>query len=511
VTASTQAIDPRTGEAAGPALPDSSPAEVETTLAAAAVCAGNLRGTAPEQRARWLAHVADELDRAAPDLLPIAERETGLAQGRLTGELARTTGQLRLFASADREGSVLEATIDHADPLAQPPYPDLRRVLEPLGPVLVFAAGNFPFAFSVAGTDTAAALAAGCPVVLKAHPGHPGLSASTAEVVQEVLRNAGAPDGALGLVHGMAAGTTAITDPRIRCSAFTGSLSGGRALHRLAAGRPDPIPFYGELGSINPVLATTAAVARRGTEIVEGFVASFTLGAGQFCTKPGVLLVPRGHGLEDALARAVAELEPAPMLMERIRQGFVDGAEALAGHPEVRTLSAPALGPGPGSWIRPGLFSTSAATVLSSPEQLLSECFGPASLLVEYTSLTEAVEVISAVGGALTVTVHAEDGENLDDHLPRLTEVAGRLVWNGWPTGVAVGWATHHGGPWPATTDPLHTSVGVHAMRRFLRPVAYQSVPDHVLPPSLREDNPWGLTRRVDGVLVPGKHAGVAP
>jgi NADP-dependent aldehyde dehydrogenase len=499
-----QGRDPRTGEVVGDPLAETTPEELDAVLDAAARTASMLRATSPGERAAWLRAVAAAVDAAAPELISLAEAETGLPQPRLTGEVTRTTNQLELFARVLEEGSFLEATIDHADPAAQPPYPDLRRVLEPLGTVLVFTASNFPFAFSVAGGDTASALAAGCPVIVKSHPGHPGLSVRTGQIVADALAGAGAPGGSFAVVHGVDTGVAAITDRRIRAGSFTGSLAGGRALHELAAGRPDPIPFYGELGSLNPVLVTQAAVARRGGDIAKDYVASFTLGTGQFCTKPGLLLLPRGHGLEAALTDAADAVLPAPMLGSRIHQSFISGVEALAGRTELRPLRAPSVVDRPGSWAGAALFATTAAEVLAAPEQLLEECFGPVSLVVEYDSLEQAVAIVRSLGGSLTATLHAED-EDLAETVTALTDVAGRLVWNGWPTGVAVGWATHHGGPWPATTDPLHTSVGASALRRFLKPVAYQSVPDRLLPAALRDDNPLRLPRRVDGVLVLGQ------
>jgi NADP-dependent aldehyde dehydrogenase len=503
-----QGKDPRTGEVVGDPLTETTPEELDAVLDAAARTASMLRATSPGERAAWLRAVAAAVDAAAPELVSLAEAETGLPRPRLTGEVTRTTNQLELFARVLEEGSFLEATIDHADPAAGPPYPDLRRVLEPLGTVLVFTASNFPFAFSVAGGDTASALAAGCPVIVKSHPGHPGLSVRTGQIVADALAGAGAPGGSFAVVHGVDTGVAAITDRRVRACSFTGSLAGGRALHELAAGRPDPIPFYGELGSLNPVLVTQAAVARRGDEIAKDYVASFTLGTGQFCTKPGLLLLPRGHGLEAALTDAADAVPPAPMLGSRIHQSFVTGVEALAGRTDIRPLRAPSVVDRPGSWAGAALFATTAAQVLAAPEQPLEECFGPVSLVVEYDSLEQAVGIVRGLGGSLTATLHAEEEgeeEDLTETVAALTDVAGRLVWNGWPTGVAVGWATHHGGPWPATTDPLHTSVGASALRRFLKPAAYQSVPDRLLPAALQDDNPLRLPRRVDGVLVPGK------
>src|SRR3954468_17498274 len=346
-----QGRNPRTGEVVGDPLADTTGEELEAVLDAAGRTASVLRATSPGERAAWLRAVAAAVDAAGPELISLAEAETGLPRPRLTGEVTRTTNQLELFARVLEEGSFLEATIDHADPAAQPPYPDLRRVLEPLGTVLVFTASNFPFAFSVAGGDIASALAAGCPVIVKSHPGHPGLSVRTGQIVADALAGAGAPGGSFAVVHGVDTGVAAITDRRIRACSFTGSLAGGRALHELAAGRPDPIPFYGELGSLNPVLVTQAAVARRGGDIAKDYVASFTLGTGQFCTKPGLLLLPRGHGLEAALTDAADAVLPAPMLGSRIHQSFASGVGRWAGGRKsgrcVRRRWSTVPGPGP--------------------------------------------------------------------------------------------------------------------------------------------------------------------
>lgn len=502
-TAVVRGWNPRTGQPVGGLLPDTSLAELECVLAAAVAAAAVLRGSTAGNRATWLRRAADALEAASDELVSVAAAETGLPAGRLEGELARTSGQLRLFADVVEEGSFLEATIDHADPQARPvPQPDLRRVLEPLGPVLVFAASNFPFAFSVAGGDTASALAAGCSVVVKSHPGHPGLSVRVGEVVLQALREAGAPAGVFAVVHGTDTGVRALSDPRIRACGFTGSLAGGRALFDIACAREQPIPFYGEMGSLNPVAVTEAAVRRRGREIVDGFVASFTLGTGQFCTKPGLLLLPRGHGLDESLRERTAEVGAAPMLNARMHAAFTSRVRELARRHEVRALVAPSVDDRAGAWAGPALLATSAAAVLEAREELLQECFGPVSLVIEYDDVAEVAAVLQAVGGSLTATLHAEDDEDIAALVDVMRSTAGRVVWNGWPTGVAVSWGTHHGGPYPATTDPLHTSVGATAIRRFLRPAAYQSLPQHLLPPALWDDNPLAIPRRINGVLV---------
>ncbi len=451
-------------------------------------------------RAAALMAMADALDAAAAALVPLAREETSLTGARLSGELKRTTFQLRLFAELLADGGYLDARIDHADddwPMGA--RPDIRRVLEPLGPVLVFAASNFPFAFSVAGGDSCSALAAGCSVVLKVHPGHPRLSAAVGQITADALRAAGAPEGLLQLIYGTEAGRDALLDPRIKAGAFTGSIPGGRALFDLAASRPEPIPFYGELGSVNPVFVTEAAAAARGAEILQGFVASYTMGAGQFCTKPGILLVPARSGMLEALATADRPIA-APLLNERIQSGYAASLSGLLGHDAVDplgavdgTLKAPPA---------PALAATTASALLADPDGLITECFGPSALVATYRDEDELLEVARVLDGQLTATIQGEESDRVAPELVRLlAKKAGRVLWNQWPTGVSVTYAQQHGGPYPATTSPTTTSVGTAGIARFLRPVAYQGLPDHLLPEVLRDDNPLGVPQRVNGKL----------
>lgn len=499
-----ETYNPRTGESGSAGFDETAPAVVAGLGASAAEAAEQLADLStwpPRRRAAMLRAIADGIDAEVAELAGLADDETALGIDRLGGEIVRTTSQLRLFATAVEEGSFLEVVIDHADPEARPtPRPDPRRMLHPIGPVGVFSASNFPFAFSVAGGDTAAALAAGCPVIVKAHHGHPRTSARVAEVVNAAIAASGAPAGTFGIVFGREAGKLLVTDPQIKAVGFTGSRGGGRALFDLAASRPDPIPFYGELGSLNPVVVTRAALAVRGAEIVSGFVASFTLGAGQFCTKPGVLFLPSGHGLEPALAEAVGSAEPAALLTPAIKAGFGDAVALLGGDPDVQVLAGRTSGDEVA--LAPRLYATSAAAVAAKPG-LLEECFGPSSLIAEYQGKDDLFAALDAFGGSLTATIHAEPAdEKLSAALlPRLQRLAGRIIWNGWPTGVAVTWSMHHGGPWPATTNPLHTSVGVTSIRRFLVPAVYQNTPQHLLPEVLRDGVASGIPRRVDAGL----------
>lgn len=442
---------------------------MEKALAGAAAAARAYGRTTPAERAAMLRAAADALDAAAAELVPLAMAETHLAEGRLSGELTRTTFQARLFAERLEQGVLLDVRVDEADPeWGMGPRPDIRRTQVPIGPVLVFAASNFPFAFSVFGGDTVSALAAGCPVVVKAHPGHPELSRRTAALVAPHF-----PEGVFALIEGEAEGAAAVQDPRIKAVGFTGSTRGGRALFDLAARRPDPIPFYGELGSTNPVVVTPAGWAARSAEIAEGFAGSVTLGAGQFCTNPGVVLVPDADGF----LAAVPELSAHAMLNDRIEAGYRSAAAELA---ESAKVARGELDGGP------VLFRASAAEVLAEPKLLELEVFGPAALIVEYTSPAEALEVLDALEGQLTGTVQGAPADpDAPEILARLAEHVGRVIWNQWPTGVTVSDAQQHGGPYPASTAPLTTSVGTAAAARWLRPVAYQNIPADLLPSEL--------------------------
>ena len=455
-----------------------------------------MRRSTRDDRARWLEAAADALDAEAASLVATGQRETHLPEARLQGELARTTSQLRFFGRVIRDGAYLEATIDHPDASATPPIPDLRRMLVPLGPVAVFAASNFPFAFSVAGGDTASALAAGNPVIVKVHPGHPELSRAVADIARTALVGAGAPQGVLATVEGREDATALVLHPDTSAVGFTGSIPGGRALFDLAVSRPEPIPFYGELGSLNPVVITASALEARRDELVEGLVGSFTLGVGQFCTKPGLVFVPAGSGFAEQVAAAAGSVAAQPMLMPRISQGFRSGAEALVAQEGV-TLVGGSLDGATDESAAPLVFTARAAD-LTGDSAVLEECFGPAVVVVEYEA-DDLLPALETLPGALTATLHAEEGEDVAGVLEVLDETAGRVLFAGWPTGVAVSWAQHHGGPYPATTS-LFTSVGATAIRRFLRPLAYQGAPESLLPPELR-DAPAGIPRRIDGVL----------
>ncbi len=482
-------------------IPATTPEDVTAIVRRAAAASAIWRRSTIGEWVRALGAVADALDAHADELIAEAQRETHLPEPRLRGEVRRTSFQLRLFGEVLEEGTWLDARIDRADgdwPMGAP-RPDLRRQLEPIGPVLVFAASNFPFAFSVAGGDTASALAAGNAVVVKAHRGHPQLSALTTTVVRDALASVGAPSGLFDTVYGTQAGVQALKDPLIQAAAFTGSIAGGRALFDIAASRPQPIPFYGELGSVNPAFVTRSAAAERAEEIVQGFVTSVTGSAGQLCTKPGVLLVPAESDLATLLASSTLPA-PVPLLNRGIAEGFRSAVEAAASHGAVEVLAGSAVGEGDPA---PVLLKTTAAALRADHETLISEMFGPAALVATYDDESEMLAVAEVLEGQLTATVVGSEEDAVAAELvPLLSTKAGRVLWNQWPTGVSVTWAQQHGGPYPATTAIGTTSVGAAAISRFLRPVTYQNMPDALLPPALQASNPLGIPRRIDGVLT---------
>ncbi len=496
-TVSEQSFNPRTGEANATFLA-STAEEVGTALAAAAAVASSVAALPPPVRARWLSAIADSLEQEprAEQLVEIADEETALGEARLTSELARTAAQLRFYAEVAAEGSYLQPTIDH-----QPGGTTLGRVRQPLGPVAVFGASNFPFAFSVLGNDTASALAAGCPVVVKGHPAHPRLSRAVAEIATDALRAPGAPTGTFALVTGFAAGRRLVAAEEIRAVAFTGSQAGGMALREAALARRVPVPVFAEMGTVNPVVVTAAGCSNA-AELARGFVDSFTLGAGQYCTKPGLLLAPSGHGLPAAVAQALSAASPRGWaLTASIARSAVVGVEAMLTEGALPLASV--SGPGTGYSVDTVVLSAQASA-LQPGSRLLEECFGPVALVVEYAGLEELRAIVSRLQGTLVAGVMGggADDTDLAATLELLAPIAGRVTAGDWPTGVAWTWAQQHGGPWPATTEPTATSVGAAALDRFTRPVAYQSVPDAALPPALRVSNPWGLPRRVDGTLV---------
>lgn len=490
-------IDPRTG-IAGPAIAIEFGSDDVDRLCRDAK--GSMEAIAdPAARIRLLSASARILRRDARELAEIADDETALGVPRLVGEVERAAAQMAYLASVVEEGSWRDVTIDTPDPAATPPRASLRSHNVPIGPVAVFGASNFPIAFSVAGGDTASALAAGCSCVIKAHPSHPATSEAAHARLQEAAATVGLPPSVVGLVHGLDAGTALVRHDAVEAVAYTGSLQGGRHLFEIATLRPRPIPFYGELGSVNPVVITRRAAAQRLGSFAEGLVASMTLGQGQFCTSPGLVLCPSEHldRLVTDLAARIGALGKGYMLNQGIAAAFEDGVARMT-EIGIRVAARAQDDGTSGFSTRATVATASLETVLDQPA-LLHELFGPFALVVGYDRIEDLHGVFEAVVGSLTMTVHGVEGDDeAATFLAMAVPFTGRIVWNGFPTGVAVAWSMQHGGPFPSSTAPATTSVGARAIRRFLRPVTYQDVPDEYLPSSLR--SPVG-PRRVDGRL----------
>ena len=501
---SSRGRDPVTGTELDPAFLAATPAELDRAAALAASAFPLFSAWEPARRAALLRGVADRLEALGDALGERVTAETGLPAARVVSERGRTCAQLRMFAELIDEGSWVDARIERAQPDRRPvPKPDLRSMQVPLGPVAVFCAGNFPLAYSVAGGDTASALAAGCPVIVMAHPGHPGTAELVAGAVVAAAQAAGAPEGVFSLLHGegWSTGQALVRHPAVRAAGFTGSRAGGRALMDLAAARPDPIPFYAEMSSVNPVFLLPGAVAVRGPALAEGLHQSVTQGAGQFCTKPGLVFLcdqaESARWVSD-LARRLGGTAPAPLLNPGIAANYAQRRRALG---ELNGVAGVAVGGGAPDGIAcagtPALFRTTAAAFLAEPA-MQAEVFGPCTLLVLCDDEAQMRECAASLEGQLTATVHAEP-EELGDWLDWLRPKAGRLIVNGFPTGVEVCHAMVHGGPFPATSDGRTTSVGPQAITRWTRAVCYQNCPGSALPPELRDDNPRGIWRMEDG------------
>ncbi|WP_406415821.1 aldehyde dehydrogenase (NADP(+)) [Streptomyces sp. NBC_00873] len=485
-------------------MDETTPQELEDALAAAWAAAPVLRAMSAADRGRWIRAVADALDRRSDELVRLARSETGLPDARLTGEVIRTTTQLRFLAEHAETGQPFEPTIDRSDRSWVPaPRPDLRSVRTGIGVVLVFAASNFPFAFSVAGGDTASAWAAGCPVIVKTHPGHPLLSEAVAETIKDALATQRVPPGAFAAVRGFDVGVAALNDCRVSAGAFTGSVAGGHALADIASRRKNPIPFFAEMGSVNPVIVTARASRERADWIAAGLADSFLLGTGQFCTKPGLILIPAGSGITERLAALIADRPAGVMLHRAIRDRHRTAMRDFLAHGEIGLVATGQQVPDDrGAFEASTVASTTAKALIADPGTIAEEHFGPSTVLVTYESESELEAAIQALPGTLTGTVHRGSGEDVAGLVAALAERAGRVLVDDWPTGVAITWAQFHGGPYPATSDTRHTSVGAGAISRFLRTIAYQNVPDNALPRSLRDANPDRLLRQVDGTLT---------
>jgi NADP-dependent aldehyde dehydrogenase len=505
--ATLRAANPATGEALEPPFREATDAEIHDAVEAAADAFAADRARPPAERAALLDAIADEIDALGDELAARMTAETGLPTARVLGERARTTGQLRLFAETVREGSWVDARIDTPLPDRTPPRPDLRRVLVPLGPVAVFGASNFPLAFSTAGGDTASALAAGCPVVVKAHPAHPGTAELVGEAVSRAVEASGFHAGTFSMLHASAPAQSLalVRHPGIRAVGFTGSLRAGRALFDAAAARPDPIPVYAEMGSVNPVVLLPGALDARGEAIADGLVASVTLGAGQFCTCPGLVLGIAGDALDAFTARVaagIAATQPFTLLHDGIRDAYARGVARLRTADGV-AQAAEGAGEPAGAAARAAVLVADGAAFEANPA-LAEEVFGPSTLIVACADAEALGRAVHALPGSLTATVHGTDDE-LAAHaalVDALAERAGRVVFGGFPTGVEVSPAMNHGGPYPATTDVRSTSVGTAALLRFARPVCFQDAPAALLPPALRDGNPLGICRMVDGRLT---------
>ena len=506
------AVNPATGEQLSPAFFEATAAEVDRALELAAAAYPALRAAGAERRARLLEAIADEVLELGPPLLERAHAETGLPMARLEGERTRAVNQARLFAEVVREGSWVDARIDRAQPDRQPgPKPDVRSMLMPRGPVVAFGASNFPLAISVIGADTVSALGAGCPVVVKAHPGHPGTCEMLGAAIARSVGRCDLPVGVFSLLQGAGheVGLALVRHERSEAVAFTGSLRGGRALFDAAAARPRPIPVYAEMGSTNPIFVLPGALAERGAQIAAGYIGSVTLGGGQFCTNPGLVLGRRGEGLNgflEAATQAAAAAAPGTMLHSGIQQSFQAGIERIAATPGVQLAARSQQSPrDQRTEAACTLFVTDAATLADQPH-LAEEVFGPTSLVVACDSQAELLRIAAGLEGHLTATLHGSE-QDLADHrdlIELLETKVGRLIINGFPTGIEVCDAMHHGGPYPATTDGHFTSIGTRAILRFARPICYQDFPDAALPEELQNANPRGIWRLVDGEFSRG-------
>lgn len=497
-------FNPATNEALQPEFGLLSEDQVDQAAAAAKEAFSSYRVTTPEERAAFLDEAADQIETRREDIIARATQETGLPEARLNGETSRTTNQLRLFAKVLRHGNDNSVRIDPAQPDRQPaPRVDIRQRRIPLGPVAVFGASNFPLAFSTAGGDTASALAAGCPVVFKAHNAHPGTSEIVAQAIHAAIEKQRLHAGVFNLVYGPGAkvGQRLIADPAITAVGFTGSRKGGMALFHTANQRPTPIPVYAEMSAVNPVFVLPGAL-EGSDSLAEGFFGSVTGSAGQLCTKPGLLFLPEGAEGDTFVATVAEHFKGSTgqtMLTEGIAGAWLKATEKLRSQAGVSVAGEGKAGEGENA-PSPVIFETDLAT-FESNEVLGEEMFGPASLIIRYSSIDELNKVIGRLEGQLTATFHAAESDHADVEklLPQVEEIAGRILFGGWPTGVEVGHAMVHGGPFPATTNGATTSVGTLAIERFQRPVAYQSFPEALRPEPIRDANPWKVPQVVDG------------
>src|SRR5579863_699471 len=508
------ASNPVTGESLQPGFIPATTEEVDLAARLAADAFEIYRKTMGRERAAFLRKIASNIESVAEEIIERAGQETALPRARLQTETARTCAQLRLFAQVAEEGSWVNARIDRADPERKPlPKPDIRSILRPLGPVVVFGASNFPLAFSVAGGYTAKKLAAGNTVIVKAHAAHPGTSELVGHAVRQSVRECGLPEGVFTLLFGSGSqiGTALMKHPLVKAGGFTGSRSAGRILMDVAAARPEPIPFYAEMSSTNPVFILPGALRERGENIAAGLHTSFTMGGGQFCTKPGMVFLPHGNeaaAFTDKLRLLVAASAPFHLLTKSIHSSYDSALAARKADGGVTLVAeAPKLAEQPGFAVNSALFETDAETFLGSGflgSHLDAEIFGPTTLLVRHSNRGQILKIARGLEGHLTATIHGteQDLHDFADLIAILEGKVGRLVFNGFPTGVEVCHAMVHGGPYPSTSDGRSTSVGTRAIFRFTRPVCYQGFPDEALPEELREANPLRIWRMVDGQMT---------
>ena len=503
-----QGVDPVTGNLIDDKFYIASEADVDQALAKAVQAFTVFKLTSQEDRALFLEAIADEIEKLDDVLVKRASLETGLPEVRIIGERGRTTGQLRMFAAYIREGSYVEAAIDTALPDRTPiPKPDLRKMMIPLGPVAVFGASNFPLAYSVAGGDTAAALAAGCPVLVKAHPGHPGTSALVGMAIVAAAKNTGMPDGVFSLLFdtGFAVGKALVGHPATSAVGFTGSAAGGRALFDIASQRPTPIPVFAEMGSTNPSILLPKILNTKAAEVAKIYGSSITLGVGQFCTNPGLILAIKSKGLDDFtqyLADEIAKAQPGTMLHSGISSAYRQKTAKMSTQLGVELISQTKNDANQAQG-QPMVAKAPGQAFINNPK-LHEEVFGPFSLIIECADLTELKTCVQGFYGQLTISVHGTSEEILDynEIITELREKAGRVIFNGVPTGVEVCPAMTHGGPYPATTDSRFTAVGIHSIKRFLRPVSFQDAPQDLLPDELKDDNIKNIWRLVNGSLA---------
>lgn len=495
-------FDAHTGDALPWQFHQASRKEAEAACHAAAAAFTAYQATSPAQRAEFLDAIADELDALNDEFIQLVMRETALPEGRIRGERARTSGQMRLFATVLRRGDFLGARIDQALPDRTPlPRPDLRQVKRGIGPVAVFGASNFPLAFSTAGGDTAAALAAGCPVVMKAHSGHMATAECVAQAITNAITRCNLPAGVFNMIYGGGIGEVLVRHPLIQAVGFTGSLKGGRALCDMAAARPSPIPVFAEMSSINPMIVLPAALKARGTSIAADLSASVVMGCGQFCTNPGLFIGIKSPEFSQLLEEMKTRLAQSPaqtMLNRGVLSSYEKGLNHLHLHPEVTHLAGELQ---QGFQAFPQLFQASAQMLISGDALLQEEVFGPVTIAVEVADRHELEQALAGLRGQLTASLLAdpEDLQQFGALVPLLEQKVGRLLLNSYPTGVEVSDAMVHGGPYPATSDARGTSVGTLAIDRFLRPICYQGYPQELLPDALKDANPWNIRRLVNG------------